>query len=61
VKPASCQAAETNGFYFVSSSVRKIGQHSRPPAPRPALEHLGVVKQPIEERGDRCRITEHFR
>ena len=31
-----------------------------PPAPGPALEHVGVVEQPIEQGGDGGRIAEEL-
>jgi hypothetical protein len=37
------RAAETSEFYFVPSSVRKIGLHLGPPAPWSAFEHVRVM------------------
>ena len=38
----------------------QIGLELRPPALGSALEHVRVMEQPIEKRGDRRRIAEEF-
>jgi hypothetical protein len=52
--------AETREFYFVAPSVRKSVLDLRAPAARAAFEHVRVVQQPIEQRGDRGGVAEQL-
>src|SRR5690349_6043166 len=45
-------AAETNGVLLRGLLGAQVGLDLGAPAPRSAFENVGVMEQPIEERGD---------
>ena len=47
-------------FYFIASSVRKSVWSFGAPAARPALEHMAVMQQAIEHRGDGGGVAEQL-
>jgi hypothetical protein len=58
-KPA-ISAVGRDGVSVLSNALvqTQVGVHLGPPAAGPALEHMGVVQQPIEQGADRRRVTQ---
>ena len=57
-KPAFMPAAETSGVLLRRFLRAQVGLDFGPPAPWPAFEHVRMMQQPIEQRGDGGGVAE---